>query len=270
VYEGTVDSSSRYCCSTLNRFMKLSVCDRYRTLRFVKAIRQGNHMKRAVAWLFDRAVVQTFLTGLFALLPLLLTVALMSWVGTWLAEQIGPGSAAGQTLRGIGLRFVANESFATIAGWVLVFGVIWLVGLLVRATARFKFQQLFDSLINHIPIVRSFYGPLAQVVELFKKRDPQEMRNMSVVFCTFGDHQGGGFLGLRASPKVFHFRDRSCFIIYIPTSPVPMSGGIVFVPTDAVQEVEMEFDDLVQIYLSLGVVAGSVVPEQYIRDGPES
>ena len=44
----------------------------------------------------------------------------------------------------------------------------------------------------------------------------------------------------------------------------------MFLPTDAFQEVEMEFDDLVQIYLSLGVVAGSVVPEQYIRDGLES
>ncbi|MFT5323853.1 MAG: putative membrane protein [Planctomycetaceae bacterium] len=41
-----------------------------------------------------------------------------------------------------------------------------------------------------------------------------------------------------------------------------MSGGIVFVPTDAVQEVEMEFDDLLQIYLSLDVVAGSVVPNE--------
>jgi uncharacterized membrane protein len=44
-----------------------------------------------------------------------------------------------------------------------------------------------------------------------------------------------------------------------------MSGGIVFVPRESVQEVDMQFDDLMQIYLSLGVVAGSVVPEQYIR-----
>jgi uncharacterized membrane protein len=222
-------------------------------------------MKRLVLWIFDRGVVQAFLTGLFSLLPLVLTLALMSWAGKWLSDHIGAGSAAGKTLRGVGLKFVANEAFATVAGWAIVFVVIWSVGLVIRATARFRLQQAFDSVMNHIPIVRSFYGPLTQVVDLFKKRDPDEMRNMSVVFCTFGDQQGGGFLALRASPKTFHFRDRDCFIVYIPTSPVPMSGGIVFVPTEGVQEVEMEFDELMQIYLSLGVVSGSVVPEKYLR-----
>ena len=222
-------------------------------------------MKRLVLWIINRGVVQTFLTGLFSLLPLVLTLALMSWAGNWLAEHIGPGSAAGETLRGIGLKFVDNEAFATFAGWTIVFLLIWSVGLLIRATARFRLQQAFDSAMSHIPIVRSFYGPLTQVVDLFKKHDSEEMQNMSVVFCTFGDQQGGGFLALRASPKLFRFRDRDCFIVYIPTSPVPMSGGIVFIPTEGVQEVDMEFDELMQIYLSLGVVAGSVVPERYVR-----
>lgn len=222
-------------------------------------------MKRAVLWVFERGVVQTFLTGLFALLPLVLTITLMSFVANWLNEHIGPDSTAGQTLRGIGLKFVTNEAFATIAGWLLVIITIWLVGLVIRATAKLKLQQAFDGVMNHIPVVRSFYGPLTQVVDLFKKRDSNEMKNMSVVFCTFGEQQGGGFLALRASQKTFHFRDRDCFIVYIPTSPVPMSGGIVFVPTEGVQEVDMSFDELMQIYLSLGVVAASAIPKEYIR-----
>lgn len=226
-------------------------------------------MKRVMAWLLERGLIQTFLTGLFALLPLVLTLALMSWVGNWLSEHIGPDSAAGKTLRGIGLRFVTDEAFAVVAGWGLLFLTIWLVGLVIRATAKLKLQQAFDSVMNHIPVVRSFYGPLTQMVDLFKHRDPHEMKNMSVVFCTFGTDQGGGFLALRASPKQFRFRDRNCFIVYIPTSPVPMSGGIVFVPTEGVQEVDMHFDELMQIYLSLGVVAASAIPPEYIRDVPE-
>ena len=222
-------------------------------------------MKRAVAWLFERGIVQTFFTGLFALLPLLLTIALMSWAGTWLAEHVGPESVAGRVLHAIGLRFVANESFAAVAGWVSVFAMIWMIGVLVQATARFKLKQAFDYALNHIPIIKSVYGPLTQVVELFKKKDPQEMRNLAVVFCTFGEQQGGGFLALRASPKLYKFRDRECCVVYIPTSPIPMSGGIVFIPKEAVQEVDMQFDDLMQIYLSLGVAASNVVPDEYVH-----
>lgn len=227
-------------------------------------------MKRLVLWVLERGVVQTFFTGLFSLLPLILTIALMAFVARWLNEHIGPDSAAGQTLRGIGLRFVTNETFATLAGWSMVLITIWLVGLVIRATARLKLQQAFDSVMNHIPIVRSFYGPLTQVVELFRKRDPNDMKNMSVVFCTFGEQHGGGFLALRASPMKFHFREQDCYIVYIPTSPVPMSGGIVFVPTQGVVEVDMQFDELMQIYLSLGVVAASVIPEEYIRHPSQS
>jgi len=210
-------------------------------------------------------VVQTFLAGLFAVLPLILTIALMAWTGTWLAAHIGPGSAAGQTLRNIGLQFVANEHFATVAGWIIVFVTIWLVGVMARTTAQFRLQQAFDNAINRIPIVRSFYSPLAQMVDLFKKRDSQEMRTMAVVFCTFGERQGAGFLALRASPKLFRFEDRDCYLLYFPTSPVPMSGGIIFVPRESVREVNMTFDELMQIYLSLGIVAGKVVPEEHVR-----
>lgn len=226
-------------------------------------------MKRLLLWVLERGVVQTFFTGLFALLPLVLTIALMTFVARWLNEHIGPGSTAGQALRGIGLRFVTNETFATLAGWSMVLITVWLVGLGIRATAKLKLQQAFDSVMNHIPIVRSFYGPLTQVVELFKKRDPHDMKNMSVVFCTFGEQQGGGFLALRASPKTFRFRDRDCYIVYIPTSPIPMSGGIVFVPVEGVMEVEMQFDELMQVYLSLGVVAANVIPQQYIRNADQ-
>ena len=42
-----------------------------------------------------------------------------------------------------------------------------------------------------------------------------------------------------------------------------MSGGIVFVPVAKVLEVDMQVDDLMQIYFSLGVMASKVVPDAY-------
>ncbi|MFP6575591.1 MAG: hypothetical protein VB912_10590, partial [Pirellulaceae bacterium] len=76
---------------------------------------------------------------------------------------------------------------------------------------------------------------------------------------------GGGFLALLSSEKIYHFGGRDCYIVYIPTSPIPMSGGIVFVPVDLVQQVDMEVEHLMQIYLSLGVMSEVVVPEKYIQ-----
>ncbi len=53
------------------------------------------------------------------------------------------------------------------------------------------------------------------------------------------------------------------YVVYIPTAPVPMSGGIFFVPADDVQPIDMAVEDLIQICVSLGVMTPTVMPAQY-------
>ena len=80
---------------------------------------------------------------------------------------------------------------------------------------------------------------------------------------TFGLSEGGGFLAMQASPETYCFAEQNCYAIYIPTSPVPMSGGIVFVPTASVHAVEMTVDDLMKIYFSAGVLSSQVIGDAY-------
>ena len=57
---------------------------------------------------------------------------------------------------------------------------------------------------------------------------------------------------------------QACRIVYVPTSPVPMSGGILFVPKDSMQRIDMKVDDLMQIYFSIGVMSDKVIPKRYV------
>jgi uncharacterized membrane protein len=84
-----------------------------------------------------------------------------------------------------------------------------------------------------------------------------------VVYCQFGDKSGVGLLGLQVSDQTFRLNGSECVIVYVPTSPLPMSGGIIFAPKESVFPVEMTVDALMQIYLSIGVLASSVVPARY-------
>jgi uncharacterized membrane protein len=42
-----------------------------------------------------------------------------------------------------------------------------------------------------------------------------------------------------------------------------MSGGIVFIPVEKVQRLEMTVDDLMQIYFSLGMMSAKAIPKRY-------
>ena len=209
---------------------------------------------------WQRRFIGTFLTGLFAILPLVITFWIMNWVAGMLRGVVGPESLVGKGLRSIGLQFAANEYVATAIGWIIVIVCIWLVGLLVSGTARYQLQGWFDRLVKRIPFVKSVYGPIKQVVEMFSQQDESAVKGMKVVHCYCGDDEAVGFLGLLPSNDTYRFNEQDCHIVYLPSAPMPMTGFNLFVPVHRVHVVEMGVEELMQVYLSLGVMTSSAVP----------
>ena len=75
---------------------------------------------------------------------------------------------------------------------------------------------------------------------------------------------GAGFLGLLVSDQVYRFNGQACQIVYVPTSPLPMSGAVVFAAADSVHRVDMQVDDLMKICFSIGGMSSKVIPHQYV------
>ena len=222
-------------------------------------------MRRLLRWIWQKGMVSTFMAGFFVILPIAITIGIMGYMGSLLATWVGSNSTVGSLLQRIGSNYVTDATLASVIGWVMVLLAIWLLGALVKSAARYRFDNFVYETLNQIPVVSSIYGPVSKVVSMLKRDEESEMQSMSVVYCEFGADHGGGFLALLSSEKIYHFGGRDCYIVYIPTSPIPMSGGIVFVPVDVVQQVDMEVEHLMQIYLSLGVMSEVVVPDKYVQ-----
>jgi len=74
--------------------------------------------------------------------------------------------------------------------------------------------------------------------------------------CFFGEKEGGtGVLALLTSPEKINMNGVDYFSIMIPTAPVPFGGAILFVPVDWVEHVDIEFDGLLNIYMSMGITS---------------
>ena len=82
-------------------------------------------MIRAARWLWKRGILSTFLAGLFAVLPIVITVGIMAWVGGLLKAWLGPESFVGKALFQMGLRLVTDPIVASVLGWVAVLLAIW-------------------------------------------------------------------------------------------------------------------------------------------------
>lgn len=225
---------------------------------------------RIVRWIWNRGVVGTFLSGIFALLPIIVTVGVIVWLAGYVMAILGPDSFVGMGFKYIGLQFVTSETAGYVIGGVVSVAAIWAFGLLVKSRAKLLFRSLLEW-PKHLPVIGSIYGTAQQVVQMVNRDDDESMKGMEVVYAGWKSIKsvsnfsltGGGFLAL--SPQgTYNFDGEVCRIVYIPTSPVPMSGGCIFWPVEQVKVVEgMTPDQLMQVYLSLGVLASQAVPEQY-------
>ncbi len=221
-------------------------------------------MRRTLGWFWKTGMLSTFLAGLFAVLPIVITVGIMAWVGGVLKAWLGPESFVGKASAQMGLRFVTDPTVASVLGWVAVLLAIWLLGALLKSVGKKRLEKTFNAAMERIPLVNVLYRPVAQVVDLLQRKPTDTMQGMSVVYCAFGREKGAGFLGLLVSDRVYRFNGHACQIVYVPTSPVPMSGAVVFAAADSVHRVDIPVDDLMKICLSIGVMSSKVIPEQYV------
>ena len=221
-------------------------------------------MTRAIRWLWKTGILSTFGAGLFAVLPIVITIGIMAWVGGVLKAWLGPESLVGKALSQMGLQFVTDPTVASILGWAVVLLAIWLLGAFLKGVGKKRLEMAFSATMERIPLVNMLYKPVAQVVDLLQRKPVDTVEGMSVVYCSFGREGSGGFLGLLVSDRVYRFNGQACQLVYVPTSPLPMSGVIVFAALDSVHRVDMQVDDLMKISLSIGVMSSSVIPDRYV------
>ena len=72
-----------------------------------------------------RWLIRCFLAGFFTILPLVITVAIVLWLGDYINRLFGPGTIIGGWLRSLGSfgsHFATNKTLAYIIGWVIVLG----------------------------------------------------------------------------------------------------------------------------------------------------
>jgi len=208
-----------------------------------------------------KPVLRVFLAGVFAVLPLVITVAVVIWVVGILGDILGPNTVLGRLLERLGgFQFSTNSTLAYVVGWLVVLGAIFVLGLLVQMGAKRLILGAVDTVANGVPLLGAVYGTAKQLVGMMEKKEDADLAGMSVVFCRFGKEPGTLFLALMPTPERFQIAGAEYHAVIIPTAPVPVGGGLVFVPADAVQTADISIDALMSIYVSMGVTGPQFLP----------
>ncbi|MFO0940661.1 MAG: DUF502 domain-containing protein [Pirellulales bacterium] len=204
---------------------------------------------------FWQALVRYFVAGVLAILPLVVTIAIVTWVSSYVVKFIGPSTMIGNGLKYLAISVDHDSVSAYFVGWVVVLVAVFILGALVELGAKSFFHKLFERLFAHVPLVGSIYRTSKQVVEMLDTSNKEAVRGMSAVFCYFGDIPGPNVLALLVSHQKFLVGGVEYYIIMIPTAPVPFGGAMMLTPIERVVPADISVDGLMSIYLSMGITA---------------
>lgn len=199
-----------------------------------------------------QSIATTWFAGLLALLPLALSLALLGWLVSLLDRLMGPHSALGRLFTELGQSFVSGPLLAWLLSIVALIVVLYPLGLAVQLGLKKPLRRLLDHTLRRIPLFGNLYGLADRFVGLLDQKDSADLAAMSPVWCFFGG-DGTAVLALLPNPQPILIEERAYHAILVPTAPVPVGGGLLYVPVEWVKPAHMGMDRFTSIYVSMGI-----------------
>ncbi|MBD3618345.1 MAG: DUF502 domain-containing protein [Chromatiales bacterium] len=151
-------------------------------------------------------------------------------------------------------------------GIVLSILVVLITGMVVANLLGRKLVEGWESLLNRIPLVRSIYSAVKQILETIFVAGGKSFRKVLMVeyprrgLWTLAFQTGSG------TEEVHDKAGHRLVTVFVPTTPNPTSGFIILVPEEDIIELDMSVEDGLKLIMSLGVVApptrAKVAPER--------
>lgn len=189
-----------------------------------------------------------FLAGLIVVAPIGITVwlfwALTGWMDGWVLPIIPaswrPDAYIGINLRGVGV--VVFLLFTVLIGW-LAKG--WLGRSLLRTG---------EYIVGRMPIIRSVYGGLKQIAETILSQSEARFDRACMIEYPRKGLWGIGFVAGPAKGELVAHVPDDLLAVFVPTTPNPTSGFLIYVPTRDVIFLEMSVEDAAKLVISAGLV----------------
>ena len=192
-----------------------------------------------------------FFAGLLVVMPFaVITWILMGVLGAlWSLHQVFPEElrpASGTTL---GLLF--NLGFTVALSLVLALSIS-IVGWTSKQFLGKRILEFLAEIISHIPVIRSIYGALDQLLQTMSSGGGQQFSR--VVYVEYPRKGVWALAFVTAPARVPAVSVTEKFVnLYVPTTPNPTSGFHLIVPEAEVRESGMSVEDAFRTILSLGI-----------------
>jgi len=193
-----------------------------------------------------------FLTGLVVITPLYLTVWLIwSFVSIvdYKVERLLPAD-------------YGIADYINFPGYGVLIFVLFTAGVGALAKNLFARQLIGwgENMLDRLPIVRSIYNGIKQIAETVLVQSKSSFEKACLVQYPRKGIWAVAFISTKTTGEVATKSGQDLTSVFLPTTPNPTSGFLLFVPTEDVVELDMTVEEAAKLVISAGLVTPDELP----------
>jgi uncharacterized membrane protein len=202
-----------------------------------------------------------FLTGLFLLLPIGITVAVLFFLMDLMGRYVQPLAefAAGKVFLSLGqavpdLTVGLWHSAIVVVSAIVTAALLTVVGFVSKRLFGKVLRRWFSRVVERVPGLSALYGAIRQMVDALSGRNKEMFRR--VVLVEF-PHPGSWSIGFvtHEQPEAFsEALGRKVVNVFVPNAPAPTAGFILQVEPHQIRETQLGVSQAIGLLVSFGAV----------------
>lgn len=201
---------------------------------------------------------KSFLTGMFVIIPLVISVGLLVWFFQKADALFSP------VIDGIVNALLPGTDHIPGTGILAGLVIILLVGLFARNVVGERVLEALDRLIHRIPGYRTIYSTIKQLTDAFA---PENTRSFKEVLLVPYPVETSYALGFRTGTVVKE--GTRLAVVFVPTNHLYL-GEVLFIPEEKAQRLDVTVEQAVRILVSGGIASPREVRPRESRPSQES
>jgi uncharacterized membrane protein len=139
-------------------------------------------------------------------------------------------------------------------GLLVLAVLLTLIGALMAGYAGRLVMHGYEGLLNRMPVVRGVYAAVKQIVEAVLAQKSKAFRQAVLVEYPRPGVWAIAFVTGRATGEIRNAAAEEMVALFVPTTPNPTSGFLLFVPKRQVIPLAMQVEDAFKLVVSGGIV----------------
>ncbi|MDE1903658.1 MAG: DUF502 domain-containing protein [Alphaproteobacteria bacterium] len=139
-------------------------------------------------------------------------------------------------------------------GLVVAIVALTLIGWMTAGYAGRLFLRLSDRIMKRMPVVRGIYGAFKQIFETVLAKRSHTFREVVLVEWPRRGMWTVAFITAHGEGEIKSAVAAETIGLYVPTTPNPTSGYLVYVPREEIVPLAMSVEDGIKLVISGGII----------------